>query len=87
MPANILVVDEDELTLQMLDKALRKSGYQTFTTTDPFQVLQRLDETSFDAAILDVKLERIKAHDETIQARISILKTQRQRSANLQRQY
>ena len=60
----------------MLDKALRKSGYQTFTTTDPFQALQRLDETTFDAAILDVKLERIsglkvleriKAHDETIQ--------------------
>ena len=76
MPANILVVDEDELILQMLDKALRKSGYQTFTTTDPLQALQRLDETSFDAAILDVKLERIsglkvleriKAHDETIQ--------------------
>ncbi len=76
MPANILVVDEDELILQMLDKALRKSGYQTFTTTDPFQALQRLDETTFDAAILDVKLERIsglkvmeriKAHDETIQ--------------------
>ena len=29
MPANILVVDEDELILQMLDTALRKSGYQT----------------------------------------------------------
>ncbi len=54
----------------MLDKALRKSGYQTFTTTDPFQARQRLDETSFDAATLDVKLERIKAHV----ARVKILR-------------
>ena len=75
MPANILVVDDDELILRMLDKALRKSGYQTFTTTDPLQALQMLDETSFDVAILDVELQRIsglkllehiKAQDETI---------------------
>ena len=76
MPANILVVDDDELILQVLDKALRKSGYQTSVTTDPLQALQWLDETSFDVAILDVKLphisglkvlDRIKAQDETIQ--------------------
>lgn len=76
MAANILVVDDDELILQMLKKALQPTGCQVFTTTDPLQALQWLDETAFDAAVLDLKLprigglklmERIKAQDETIQ--------------------
>lgn len=79
MAANILVVDDDELILQLLDKALRQAGYQVYTTADPLEALQWLDETNFDAAVLDVKLprisglkvlERIKAQDETIQALI-----------------
>lgn len=76
MPANILVVDDDELVLQVLNKALQQTGFQVFTTPDPFQALQWLDETSFDVAVLDIRmprisglkvLERIKALDETIQ--------------------
>lgn len=76
MASKILVVDDDDLVLQLLNKALRQAGYQVFSTPDPLQALRWLDETSFDAAILDIKLprisglkllERIKALDETIQ--------------------
>lgn len=71
----ILAVDDDELILRMLKKALETAQYQVFATADPLQALQWLDETAFDAAILDVKLpkisglkllERIKAQDETV---------------------
>ncbi len=77
--ANILLVDDDDLILQLLNKALTKAGYQVFATPDPLQALQWMDESGFDVAILDIKLprisglkvmERIKALDETIQVLI-----------------
>lgn len=76
MPGNILLVDDDDLILQLLQKALSKAGYQVQATPDPLQALQWMDEATFDVAILDIKLprisglkvmERIKALDETIQ--------------------
>ncbi len=76
MPANILVVDDDELILQVLQKALQPPAFTAFATPDPLQAMKWLDEIEFDAAVLDIRLpnvsglkllERIKAQDETIQ--------------------
>jgi len=76
MIANILVIDADRLVVQLLDKALGKSGHKVTAVEDPVQGLHLLDQQVFDLVItgLDLPrlsglhvLERVKALDETIQ--------------------
>ncbi|MBI4466638.1 MAG: response regulator, partial [Acidobacteria bacterium] len=74
--ASILVIDDDQLLLQLLEKALGKVGHQVSTVNDPVRGLRLLDEQSFDLVITDVNmprlsgikvLEMVKALDETIE--------------------
>lgn len=76
MNANILVIDQDQLVVQLLEKALGKAGHRVTAVHDSVRGLQRLDEQSFDLVITDVNmprlsgiqvLERVKALDETIE--------------------
>jgi len=76
MKANILVVDDDELLLSLLEKALRKVDYTVTTLADPLRALQLLDQKEFDLVITDIAmpklsgvkvLEMVKALDETIE--------------------
>ncbi|NIV37099.1 MAG: diguanylate cyclase [Anaerolineae bacterium] len=76
MKANILVIDDDQLLLQLLDKAFRKAGHEVTGVADPEQGLRLLDEQSFDLVITDIHmprlsgikvLEMVKALDETIE--------------------
>lgn len=75
MKANILVVDDDQLLLSLLEKALSKVGHAVTTLADPLHALQLLDEKDFDLVITDIAmpnlsgikvLEMVKALDETI---------------------
>lgn len=74
--ANILVIDDDQLLIQLLEKALSKAGHQVRGVQDPVQGLRLLDEQSFDLVITDIYMPRLsgikvlemaKALDETIE--------------------
>lgn len=76
MRANILVIDDDPLLIQLLEKALGKVGYEVLGATDPVRGLHLLDERNFDLVITDIVmpklsgikvLEMVKALDETIE--------------------
>lgn len=76
MKANILVIDDDQLLVQLLEKALTKAGHAVTGVPDPVRGLRLLDEQSFDLVITDINmprlsgikvLEMVKALDETIE--------------------
>ncbi|MFQ5778218.1 MAG: diguanylate cyclase [Terriglobia bacterium] len=76
MSATILVIDDDLLLVQLLEKALSKAGHRVHAVNDPERGLALLDEHTFDLVITDIKmpklsgiqvLERVKALDETIE--------------------
>lgn len=76
MSAAILAIDDDQLLLQLLEKALGKAGHKVATVNDPVRGLRLLDEQSFDLVITDIAmprlsgikvLEMVKALDETIE--------------------
>ena len=76
MKANILVIDDDQLLIQLLEKALTKAGHTVTGVPDPVRGLRLLDEQSFDLVITDINmprlsgikvLEMVKALDETIE--------------------
>ena len=52
-PARILVVDDEEEILRLLARRLRRQGHQATTMTDSGQAVTRLQEATFDVAILD----------------------------------
>lgn len=85
--ANILVIDDDQLLIQLLEKALSKAGHQVRGVQDPVQGLRLLDEQSFDLVITDIYMPRLsgikvlemtKALDETIEV-ILLTATEEQR--------
>lgn len=87
MTANILVIDDDQLLIQLLEKALTKVGHQVRGVPDPVQGLRLLDEQSFDLVITDLNMPRLsgikvlemaKALDETIEV-ILLSATEEQR--------
>ena len=76
MSAAILVIDDDALLVQLLEKAFARFGYQVTAVDDPLRGLQLLDQRSFDLVITDIKmprlsgikvLEMVKALDESIE--------------------
>ncbi len=52
----IFVLDDDELIVSMLARALKKEGYEVRTATDPREVLDKIRAFSPDAMLLDNKL-------------------------------
>jgi diguanylate cyclase (GGDEF)-like protein len=76
MGANILLIDDEPLSVQILEKALTRAGYQVTGLTDPVRALTLLDKQGFDLVITDIEmpkvtgikvLEMVKALDETIE--------------------
>jgi two-component system NtrC family sensor kinase len=54
--STVLIVDDDPLVCQALAEALELGGYATQTATRGAEVLQRIGEQSFDAAVVDIVL-------------------------------
>lgn len=56
MDANILVVDDDEVLCNLLDRYLTLSGYRVKTATDGNQMYTRIKQQQPDLVILDLNL-------------------------------
>ncbi len=55
----ILIVDDDEITLELLDNALTQSGYDVITASDGQKALQVLDEGSCRFVISDWEMPNL----------------------------
>jgi two-component system response regulator MprA len=51
---NVLVVDDDFAIRESLDRSLRANGYDVELAKDGTEALQAIDDTPFDAVVLDV---------------------------------
>ncbi len=57
--ARILVVDDERPVLDVMDEALRDSGYETVVTTSPETALRKVRMQKFDAAVLDIVMQEM----------------------------
>lgn len=57
MTARVLVLDDDELMCQLLDRLLTRQGYCVATESSPAEALARLTVESFDVVLSDVNME------------------------------
>jgi len=63
MSDKILVVDDDILVLEALEKLLESSGYQVRVATRGQEALEILDKERFDLLILDVVMPKMTGFD------------------------
>ncbi len=59
MNRSILVVDDDESTLQMLGTFLRRHGYRTLTATNPIRALELLKTETVHLVITDLMMPHV----------------------------
>jgi CheY-like chemotaxis protein len=58
VPANVLVVDDDPVTCELISEVLSAAEIQTSAHTNSTEASLRLRHTKFDAAFLDVRMPR-----------------------------
>ncbi|MFO7876804.1 MAG: sigma-54 dependent transcriptional regulator [Desulfovermiculus sp.] len=63
MPANILVIDDEQNYLLLLDTLLADEGYSVTTLQDPELALEYLSESDVDVVITDMKMPRVSGQD------------------------
>ena len=56
---SILVLDDETVVGQRLEKALKKNGYYVETFVDPLQAVERLDARTFDIVITDIRMDNM----------------------------
>lgn len=69
MPARILVVDDDPVSLKVVTAILKQVGYETLTAASGSEALSRLDELRPDLVISDVEMPRMNGYELTRQLR------------------
>jgi two-component system alkaline phosphatase synthesis response regulator PhoP len=52
----IVVVDDDEMTLELIKFTLGEQGYDVFTAADSMQAIKKIQEEKPDLVIIDVML-------------------------------
>jgi DNA-binding response OmpR family regulator len=60
---HILFVDDDKVTLKMVENILTAAGYYVATTTDSLSVIERLERESFDLVITDANMPMLNGFD------------------------
>jgi DNA-binding NtrC family response regulator len=56
MSFNILIAEDEEITLKHLLNALNKDGYKAIGTNNGLDALQKVENNSFDLLIADIKM-------------------------------
>ena len=52
----ILVIDDDKLVRDSIEKVLKKEGFQAVLTKDAFEALNKIQEEEFDLIISDIRM-------------------------------
>ena len=61
--ADVLVVDDDEMTRMLAEQALVKNGFNVWLACDGVEALEMLDERIPDIILLDVEMPRLNGFD------------------------
>ncbi len=72
----ILLIDDDELTVNALAQRLQRRGYQTMVITNPAEVMGTLAQEKFDAVLLDMVMPKVGGLEVLINIRKMFNKTQ-----------
>ena len=67
----ILILDDEPIVCKRLKPAFQKLGYEVETFTESASALARLQETSFDIVITDLKMEGVDGMQILTQAKES----------------
>jgi len=71
----ILILDDEPIVCKRLKPAFQKLGHEVETFTDSGSALTRLQETSFDIVITDLKMEGVDGMQILTQAKESAIDT------------
>jgi len=63
MPYHILIVDDDEMSLILLEKILELEGYRVTIAQNGMQAIQSVLENKPDLALLDVMMPDMNGYD------------------------
>ncbi len=56
---NILIVDDDPMTLKMIEQHLSTEGYTVTTAMDGYNALEKIESAKFDLIITDVMMPNL----------------------------
>lgn len=59
---SILLIDDDELVLKTLSRALEKEGYAVFAFQDPREAVRQAAVEEFDMVITDIRMPHIDGY-------------------------
>ncbi len=60
---NILIVDDEQIMRDLLDKILSREGYNIITATDGVDALEKLNCTKVDIVISDMKMPKMNGFE------------------------
>jgi DNA-binding NtrC family response regulator len=63
MPKQIVVIDDEKIVCNMVQRILTQEGYEVETFTDSAEALARINNKKFDLVITDLKMENIDGMD------------------------
>ena len=72
LPVRVLVVDDDEITCNLLEEVLSKEGYAVHKALDGRQAIERGEKQTYDVVLSDVKMIDVDG--------MEVLRAYRQRS-------
>ena len=55
----ILIVDDDPITLKLVEQYLSSQGYNTITAMDGFDALEKIEKNKFDLIITDIMMPNL----------------------------
>ena len=63
MPKQIVIIDDEKIVCNMVQRILTQEGYEVESFTDSTQALERIRNKKFDLVITDLKMENVDGMD------------------------